>query len=576
MSMENIRSNRVTTFYICESYTAELKAVTKRYDNVVIEPYRAKCKYHNIDDPFEKLKPQKDAFILGGCTIEPDNIVGSTAFHKEENCFYMFAPKTLVQSYMENGAYIITPGWLSHWRRYVTELWGFERDNAQIFFKEFCKKLVLLNTQVNNKSNEQLREFAKFVDRPYEIVPIGLEFFQLYVDSIINQEKLKNSNREIKSRLDESLRDTANYAMAFDLLSIINKKVDEKEITDSIKEIFTMLFASENITYMAIKDSKIIENLSSSIDSETSAYLFNIEDSYRLYDDGFAVKLIYDNQTVGIVSVENIAFVQYIYQYLNLAISISSVCALAIENARSKLKTKEIEAQLIQHAKLVEMGEMMGSIAHQWRQPLNELNINIEMLEEYYNLEEIDENFIDAFIEKNIKIIYFLSKTITDFSNFFRINKQKVHFSIKESIENTLDIIQMQLNKHNIIFEMSGEDSKVFGLPSEFQQVILNIINNAKDAIVESKIENGKIEVELLSKDSFATVTIKDNGGGVSPNTIERIFEPYFTTKEQGKGIGMGLYISKMIIEEALGGELSAKNSDRGALFKIKLELNNE
>ena len=202
MSMENIQSNNVTTFYICESFVAELKDVTKEHKNVVINPYKAKCKYQKIDNPLEKYKLEEDAIILGGCTIEQDNISSQT-FDKEESCFHMFAPKTLVQSYMENGAYIITPGWLSHWKKYVKELWGFEQDNAKIFFKEFCKKLVLLDTQVNTKAKEHLKEFAEFVDRPYEIVSIGLEFFQLYVDNIINQEKLKNSNKEIKLKLDE-------------------------------------------------------------------------------------------------------------------------------------------------------------------------------------------------------------------------------------------------------------------------------------------------------------------------------------------------------------------------------------
>lgn len=567
-------------FYICESFVEELKKVTEQYGDVNITPYKAKCKYQHLKEPFENIQTTDEkSYILGGCSLDQSNLTPNLQLQKEESCFYMFAPKTLVKHYMVEGAYIITPGWLHQWKSYVQNFWGFDKNTATSFFNEFCKKLVLLDTLGESTILEELKEFSSFVDKPYEIVPIGLEYFNLYVQNIVKEDIAKSGSEKNKKKLNDALQNMSNYAVAFDFLSKLNEKFDEKTIVNKIIEIFDMLFAPENVTYFMIKDSNIVDTISlkSSPNDKLTKFL-NMEDNYVLEEGGFAVKLSYANETVGIVSVEKIAFIQYIEKYLNLAISISEVCALAVENARNYLITKEIEAQLAQHAKLVSMGEMMGSIAHQWRQPLNQLNINIEMLEDYYEAGKVDAEFIKKFISRNTYTIHFLSKTISDFSNFFRINKQKTHFSIKEAIEGVLNIMGTQLEKNNIVCEIVGQDMKPLGLPSEFQQVILNIINNAKDAILEANKNgnNGKITIKLEKKDSNALIVITDNGGGIPQAVIDRIFEPYFTTKEQGKGIGMGLYISKMIIEENFGGKLSVANSDAGAVFEIKLELENE
>jgi len=226
--------------------------------------------------------------------------------------------------------------------------------------------------------------------------------------------------------------------------------------------------------------------------------------------------------------------------------------------------TKQLEV-LQGQTKMAQMGEMIGSIAHQWRQPLNELGINIQNLKYDYKNNEIDENFISGFISKNKQTIEFMSKTIDDFRNFFRVDKKKEEFSIKQAIEDTLSIQLAQLKNYDIALNLKGDDLKVNGFQNEFKQVILNIINNAKDALIEREIQTPIIDIILEDN----SISIKDNAGGIQKDIIDRVFEPYFTTKEQGKGTGMGLYMSKMIIEDNMGGKLSVENMDDGTLFKI-------
>ena len=233
-------------------------------------------------------------------------------------------------------------------------------------------------------------------------------------------------------------------------------------------------------------------------------------------------------------------------------------------------KSRQKDKLLQQQSKLAAMGEMIGAIAHQWRQPLNALAIRIQNLEDDYEEGLIDRKFLNGFIKENMNIIKFMSKTIEDFRNFFAPSKEKQEFDVKTAIQKVVDIQKAQLTNHNIALEIKGESFIINGYESEFKQVILNIINNAKDAIIDDKIENGKITVELNS--SIKSIKIKDNANGIPKEIKERIFEPYFTTKEEGKGTGIGLYMSKIIIEKNLGGTLELLDSDEGAVFEIRVD----
>ena len=234
---------------------------------------------------------------------------------------------------------------------------------------------------------------------------------------------------------------------------------------------------------------------------------------------------------------------------------------IQIDNAIKENREKE---KLLQtQSKLAAMGEMIGAIAHQWRQPLNVLGLNTQLLIEDYLDGKIDEKYLENYEEKQMKIINFMSKTIDDFRNFFKVDKEKEKFSIKKAIEDVIEIVSAQLKNHNIEVILNGNDFEINGYPSEFKQVILNVINNAKDAILANNIQNGKIIITLKEK----YISIEDNAGGIPDEIKNRIFEPYFTTKENGTGIG--LYMSKQIINQ-MGGDIEVTNTKQGAKFIIR------
>jgi len=178
-----------------------------------------------------------------------------------------------------------------------------------------------------------------------------------------------------------------------------------------------------------------------------------------------------------------------------------------------------------------------------------------------------------------MQTIQFMSNTIDDFRSFFRKDKEKVEFDIKEAIEKTLNLQKAQLKNHNIEVLAELKPIKIKGYKNEFMQVILNIISNAKDAIEEKrkKIGNfqGKIKIKTRKNNDKIFIEIEDNGGGIPKEIKERIFEPYFTTKEEGKGTGMGLYMVKEIIER-MNGKIEVENTSEGAKFIITLKDTSE
>jgi len=227
---------------------------------------------------------------------------------------------------------------------------------------------------------------------------------------------------------------------------------------------------------------------------------------------------------------------------------------------------------LIQQSRLAAMGEMIGNIAHQWRQPLNAIGLVIQNILDAYEYSELTKDYLEKQVVKAGDIIHFMSQTIDDFRNFFKQDKEKRDFSLKETIVKTISFVEAGFKNHNIQLELDiGEDIIVHGYPNEYSQVLLNILNNAKDAYLNENKRRRWVKISASAADKRSVVVIRDNAGGISEKIISKIFEPYFTTKEPGKGTGIGLYMSKAIIEKNMGGSLAARNIGNGAEFRIEV-----
>ncbi len=243
---------------------------------------------------------------------------------------------------------------------------------------------------------------------------------------------------------------------------------------------------------------------------------------------------------------------------------------LEVKIAKEVKKSQEGQFLLIKQARLAAMGEMIANIAHQWRQPLNALGIIVQDFKMAYNYGELDKAYVEDGVAKSMALVKHMSKTIDDFRNFFSPNKQKENFSIAKKINDTIDFIAASFENNEIELIVSLEDdSFVEGYPNEFVQVILNIVSNAKDAIVSNGVQNGFVKINISKTNDYSKIEITDNGGGVPLDIIDKAFDPYFTTKE--KGTGIGLYMSKVIIEDNMGGSIKIESKDGQTTVTILL-----
>ena len=236
---------------------------------------------------------------------------------------------------------------------------------------------------------------------------------------------------------------------------------------------------------------------------------------------------------------------------------------------------REKDRQLQYQSRLAQMGEMLNMISHQWRQPLMSICATTSFLHGKLLINEFEQKeFINelGIIEDSSE---YLSNTIDDFRSFFKIDKQKVLTSLESIVENTLKIIKPVLSYNHIeIKTIYKSNEEIFNLKNEIRQVVLNILKNAEDAFIQNDIKNRKIIISTFTQDNFTFLEISDNAGGIKPYHLNKIFNSYFTTKSSLNSTGLGLSMSKTIIEDNCKGTITAKNNDiNGASFTIKLPI---
>ena len=236
-------------------------------------------------------------------------------------------------------------------------------------------------------------------------------------------------------------------------------------------------------------------------------------------------------------------------------------------------KNREKDRIMMVQSKQAAMGEMIGNIAHQWRQPLNDIGLYIQNLQDKFEYNDLTEENLTEIVNRTMDELDYMSHTIDDFRNFFRSDKEKVQFLLSDNINRTILLTEASFKNSHIRVKLSLEENIFFnGYPNEFSQAILNILNNAKDILIENSTHSPHVHINLKEKGGIITLIISNNGGHIPTKIIDQIFDPYFTTKTNQTGTGLGLYISKTIIERNMDGKLSVRNANTNhAEFIIEL-----
>ena len=281
-------------------------------------------------------------------------------------------------------------------------------------------------------------------------------------------------------------------------------------------------------------------------------------------------------------SIEYIIWVSIIITILFILLSfvISKFIELRFIDYKTNLeqelqKSLEKEKLLLQQSKMASMGEMIDNIAHQWKQPLSGISISASGIEVEQSFNMLTDEKLALALKNINKSVEYMSETIDDFRNFYSTNKSIEEFDLEDIVTKTLSLGKAKYKIIEIVTTI--EPLKVTGIANELVQVLINILNNASDALNEKKVKDKILMINIFKKDTRIIIEIQDNAGGIPPDVINQIFDARFTTKSEDKGTGIGLYMSKNIIHNSFNGDIEVKNSSfeyknnkyKGALFTI-------
>jgi len=293
--------------------------------------------------------------------------------------------------------------------------------------------------------------------------------------------------------------------------------------------------------------------------------------TYRIVTKDKTIKWVLDNTyMIKDESGEVSHFLGTISDITDLKNYESNLEEMVQKKSDENLRQKDI---LYRQSRLTTIGETIQNISHQWRQPLNQVASNIAKLE-MLNEKKFRNDDIASIISSVNGSLEYMSTTISDFNNFFAPQKEKTFFSIKDVIYDAIHIIRPSLNSANISLQLKLEESitAIEGHENELIQALLILLNNAKDALLVKKAKvdfNANITLSLYKKGSKIRLSVEDNADGIDLKIIDKIFEPYFTTKFKNQGTGIGLYMCKMLIEKEMDAKIDVKNTYNGALFTI-------
>jgi hypothetical protein len=355
-------TNKIYLF-VCQNLEREARTIQQSpgFEPFEIIVFPAKCGRPAMSwEDFRQLLPPARTLddllvFLGGSCLRtlgpPPPELGARQVHPTDQCFEFVAGRSLVSALNQQGAYLLTPGWLTLWRQRLKQ-WGFDQATACDFFNESARSLVLLDTGVEPASAGQLQEFADFVGRPFQILPVGLDFLRLILTNTFGQWRLDHQAHATRNALAEANRKLGDYAMVSDLAGRLTALKSEVAVIESLFELYTMLFAPASLVYLPLVRGQpgLAHSRPRPLNEPPTDYrrLMELSEDYAWTRSGkgFCLRFKGPDDALGILEVEGVAFPEHKQHYLNLALGLAHICSLAIRNARTYEALEENIAQL--------------------------------------------------------------------------------------------------------------------------------------------------------------------------------------------------------------------------------------
>ncbi len=588
--------SRSLRLLVCHHYLKEVRDVLQAcgYDEVRVSCYPARCLQPSPAlsegeraalEAFRNRSRDEDLMLLGFCCIGQAagvlDALRPTRVHALDSCFSLFINSKKVRRLQAEGAYILTPGWLDEWRGRIED-WGFDRQTAREFFRESVARFVLLDTGVSENSRSEFEEFVDFLGRPGETIDVGLEILEHHVRGVVLEWRLdclRRESREAGGRTDARL---AEQAMALDLLAELTRTMGEEEAADKVMDIFSMLTGAGRVDLVlgsedtvALLRSTQREPVSPSDAAECLASIRPGE-AYSIHPDGFSIRIRFRDLDLGVLAVRQLPLPDRCSDYVNLALSVINLCALAISNARTETARRRAEQELLSKAQELErsnadLSQFAYVVSHDLREPLRTVSGFLSILLRKHGA-QLDEGAV-GYVQQAVAGTQRMERFIRDLLQYSRAGSRAVTLvpvALGEVLASVLQSLQAAIQDSGAVVDVPNDMPLVLGHAGLLEQLFLNLISNAikfrQDALPE-------IRITVLPCNGDWEISIADNGVGFDMSDSERIFRLFqrlHTTREY-EGTGIGLAVCRRIVERHGGRIWAESEKGKGSTFRFTL-----
>jgi signal transduction histidine kinase len=553
------------TLLVCENLRREFERVldSDHFQDVSLSTFSADCHRGTIGE--EANLPGVLRGLLGDADVDAVRVFGGSCLKEyrdlpeeaarfryvaTDTCQALIAGSDLIDSFVAQGAYLLTPGWLARWEGYLRD-WGFNRETAREYFRDALKKIVLLDTGVDRDCMSILEEFSSFIDVPYEAVKVGLDLLRLRVTNAVAEWRLEMEREASITEIGMVTKKAADLEMSFELIRRLVDLDSEQKVIEEIVELFTMLSAPAKLVYAALDRGKqpiVQPQVSYAKGQQSVSRALPAHLSYAWIDEGsgFQIGIDHLGKRLGILEIGEFAHEEYKDYYLGIALTLSAVCGLAIANAR------HVEALQAANAELEAYDQV---VSHDLQTPLaaiipasQTLELLIKDMPDECRTDVIER--LSALIKSGAEKAIAMIREMLTLAAAGQAPHEIELVNISEVVEGILSDYSGQIERGEVAFDVDEYLGSIYANPTQINQIFGNLIRNSLDH-AKRKGLIVTIEHREERRTGEHAYRVRDNGGGIPDRAIDHVFEPLY--RADGHGTGIGLTIVQKLVTGSMG-----------------------
>lgn len=575
---------------VCDNFRDELNAAihAEGWDDVQPLSFRAGCGRPPLArEELQQLQPVPcgQTVIFGsvclGCPGTPPAAAPDIRYERLEQCFHLIAGSTLVDSLIAGGSYLVTPGWAAEWQNDAAGT-GIDPAGAAAMISESSRDLVCLDTGIHADTAGQLAGLAAVTGLPERRIAVGLDHVRLLLTRVVLSWRMEQERRAAAERNRRNAGELAEHAAAMDMLKHLAGNLDENEVISAIEELFTMLFAPAAFHYCRVEREQPIPVREVPVEILSALHDLTADYDWTPDGQGFLLRISYGGTLLGLAAVDRLTFPAYRERYLNMALAITGVCGLAIENARNRRR-------LIEAEKMASLTFMVAGVAHEINTPLGVVQAAASTIRDksrqiarVFSEKSMTRSDLAGFmetVETGSNLICQHMERIGHLTDTFRqvavTDGERPRTAVR--LADCLDAVIRSMGEHlpsdRISLMIScPPDLEMRCQADEWAAVFINLIGNSVKHGFRER-ERGTIRIDINGSPTLLRIDYRDDGAGMPPEVRARIFDPFFTT-DLRNGMGLGMHLVYNLVTHRFGGQITCDSlPGQGVLFHIEVPL---